>query len=774
MLSTQSCRLQGSQTARFIAVAWFAGVSVGFVHADFLRGDANRDGTFNISDAITQVKVSLGAGRPLSCADAADANDDGRVNLADALTAIQYLLFDGVRPAYPGPFTTGPDLTCDPLDCADAEVSTPGVLLSEIMYQQRLTNSQSPAEFVELYNRTDVDIDLGGHLFTDGVRFAFPDGTVIPARDFLLVVRDADIPTWRREPAASKVVGSFEGTLSNGGERVTLNNGECLAETVRYDDRSPWPIGADGYAPSLERIDYTAPADDFHSWRTSLSRRIAVGRAGTAGVENTTLGTPTHPTLVAATLDPAQPRSTDEVALTVRLDGSGEAVTSVRLRWEGLVEDTVTEMQAVVMALGASNDEVTEFSATLPRRPSQSFVRWNLEVELHGRDSTIFLPHHGDEVPVRSYFVYDGEIPAKLPILWIFPPLDSGLLPEVLGRDLELAAVAIKEEGEMFPQFFDGTAVSRKLKSFGAVQGHNLKFLKGSEYRYDPSGDRSLNVLFERNAAELHTEHLGFQVYRDAGALAPWARWFRVLDYSPWAPEGEGHSQCLVFQQVNERFFKMNDLGSDGDLFKTIYGNFAKRNNEDTGRVNLNALFQALNPEDPESRRRGIFNQLDLESFRLYAAISLAISNWDGFHNNHFLYNELTPGSTWKIVPWDLDKVFDCPEFELTYPADGVSVCIQRPPNSLMIAYLSQPDLLELYLQTIRDLIGLGGAFHPETVFPKIDAFETLLLEDLELQEASMGNTREARRGQIVGSSANLRDRITARVASLRKLLQAE
>ena len=50
-------------------------------------------------------------------------------------------------------------------------------------------------------------------------------------------------------------LGNFTGTLSNGGERVTLSDSKGnTIDSVKYGDRSPWPVGADGYSASLERI----------------------------------------------------------------------------------------------------------------------------------------------------------------------------------------------------------------------------------------------------------------------------------------------------------------------------------------------------------------------------------------------------------------------------------------------------------------------------------------------------------------------------------------
>ena len=84
----------------------------------FLRGDANRDGTVDIADAMTILSTFLGGEEweSLVCQKAADANDDGAVDIADPIYLLDYLLGGGSAPPEPFP-QEGPDLTSDELTC---------------------------------------------------------------------------------------------------------------------------------------------------------------------------------------------------------------------------------------------------------------------------------------------------------------------------------------------------------------------------------------------------------------------------------------------------------------------------------------------------------------------------------------------------------------------------------------------------------------------------------------------------------------------------------
>ncbi|MDO8560041.1 MAG: putative metal-binding motif-containing protein [bacterium] len=85
----------------------------------FRRGDANRSGGLDISDAIFTLKVLfVDPNLKFLCDDAADSNDDGRLDIADAKNTLGYLFTGEGNITLPGPTTPGPDPTADTLGCA--------------------------------------------------------------------------------------------------------------------------------------------------------------------------------------------------------------------------------------------------------------------------------------------------------------------------------------------------------------------------------------------------------------------------------------------------------------------------------------------------------------------------------------------------------------------------------------------------------------------------------------------------------------------------------
>lgn len=88
---------------------------------EFVRGDTNADGNFDISDPIFALSALFVPGSPsATCADASDVNDDGSFDISDAIFALSSLFVPGSpNPAAPFPGCGEDPTDTDPLDCAD-------------------------------------------------------------------------------------------------------------------------------------------------------------------------------------------------------------------------------------------------------------------------------------------------------------------------------------------------------------------------------------------------------------------------------------------------------------------------------------------------------------------------------------------------------------------------------------------------------------------------------------------------------------------------------
>ena len=152
----------------------------------------------------------------------------------------------------------------------------PLVIINEIMFHP----SSGEAEFVELYNRSTVEIDLSGWSFSDGIVFTFAPGSTIAAGGYVLIDA-ADF-----SPSA----------MDDGGECLTLINGDgIVVESVCYEGTAPWYQEAAGFGPSLARRDANSYGNDPNAWEPGTS-------GGTPGSSNRTLDItpPSIPQILAA------------------------------------------------------------------------------------------------------------------------------------------------------------------------------------------------------------------------------------------------------------------------------------------------------------------------------------------------------------------------------------------------------------------------------------------------------------------------------------------
>lgn len=84
----------------------------------FHRGDANADGTTDISDAITILgRLFLGTSS-IPCGKAADVNDDGSLDISDAVYLLSFKFLGGPPPPEPS-MSCGTDRTPDDLTCEE-------------------------------------------------------------------------------------------------------------------------------------------------------------------------------------------------------------------------------------------------------------------------------------------------------------------------------------------------------------------------------------------------------------------------------------------------------------------------------------------------------------------------------------------------------------------------------------------------------------------------------------------------------------------------------
>ena len=416
----------------------------------------------------------------------------------------------------------------------------------------------------------------------------------------------------------------------------------------------------------------------------------------------------------------------------------------------------------MVMQKVADAPGTVTYEAEIPPNPSQSLIRFNAVVSLKTGNQLI-LPFYADTKPFESYFVYDGEVQSLLQVAW---PYFTGQ-SNIIEKPRQVTGVVIQPTDSIHPVVFDGAEV------YASRNGNKIKFLKGEEYR----GDRTL-VLFPETSSGGTTsgfstafrENLGYWYFGQFGLTSSRTDWYRVI-------VGNQHSQQLLSQQINTTFLEQHGFNPDGDLFKRNYvsPNWENQNNLETGTKSINALEQAIRKTDQNELHEALTNNLTVDEFIAYCVVSVLTSNWDGFHNNNWMYLE-PETNKWHIFPWDLDKTWGFTdenpmfaEMPVEFPTNGRAKYAGREAGPITGPLNRDTIYHQQYLDRLA--YEMTHTFTEEFLFKKIQENESLLQEDLLLQEKLTGEKDNETRQRITESYNIIRNFIQLRRAYLNKQL---
>ncbi len=138
--------------------------------------------------------------------------------------------------------------------------------ITEIMYNPVGGDAY---EFLELQNVGNVAIDISGFSFVNIV-YTFPPQTFLAPGAVIVLGSSSSPGNWTNRYPGVAVFGRFDGTLSNGGEKLAiLDPHGNTVYSLDYDDERGWPTAADGQGYSLEVIDPFGDPDDPANWRAS-------------------------------------------------------------------------------------------------------------------------------------------------------------------------------------------------------------------------------------------------------------------------------------------------------------------------------------------------------------------------------------------------------------------------------------------------------------------------------------------------------------------------
>lgn len=158
-----------------------------------------------------------------------------------------------------------------PDPCATAP---PQLVISEVNYDSDGDNN--PSNWLEIYNPSGTEIDLSNFKINrKGDQYKIPQGTTIAAMDYLVLADSLNKFKFTMEcPPENVHPFDTELNFSNGGDLISIYSGfsndyGCLVDSVRYNDKAPWPIDIGGSGNTIELIDVNLDNSDPTNWAAS-------------------------------------------------------------------------------------------------------------------------------------------------------------------------------------------------------------------------------------------------------------------------------------------------------------------------------------------------------------------------------------------------------------------------------------------------------------------------------------------------------------------------
>lgn len=164
------------------------------------------------------------------------------------------------------------------------------LVISEIMYDPATPTaaeelagfpSDSFFEYLEIFNTSDMNVDLSEVTFTDGISFSFANSAITslaPGARALIVRNTAGFTQRYGAGLAGLIAGEFSGGLAGNGERIVMEGSLGVIADITYDNNFPWPKSSNGEGPSLVYLTGATEPGLASNWRPSVD---TLGSPGT-------------------------------------------------------------------------------------------------------------------------------------------------------------------------------------------------------------------------------------------------------------------------------------------------------------------------------------------------------------------------------------------------------------------------------------------------------------------------------------------------------------
>jgi len=316
-------------------------------------------------------------------------------------------------------------------DCPASEMAAKySIYASEFMYHpvKEITRFEIH-EFMEFFNNEDISVDMEGWRIASGggrhtsVRFQFPANSVVPPKTYFVIAKDIDALRSIYPLQNVLTFGPYDGELANGGDRIGLFDSNGIGiELVEYDDKFPWPIGADALGASgsdlginttqfqykglsLNRVSFNVTTSKKYNWIAQLPTPglINIGSRATPlpivtemnitqsinGIIEKTFFKPGYPTTIMVKFGPKNLVSTPTL--------------------EYYIEDLYQDNEAII-SIPMTDDSGDIYHAVIPAMAANAIVRFRIKghhIEVQGL--VVLSPRSNDPMPWHGFFVAPAD-----------------------------------------------------------------------------------------------------------------------------------------------------------------------------------------------------------------------------------------------------------------------------------------------------------------------------------------------------------------------------
>ena len=596
--------------------------------------------------------------------------------------------------------------------------AAPAVVFSEIMYHP--ATGGDAAQYIELHNTGDAPVQLAGWRLAGGVRFVFPECTLVPGA--YLVVAAAPDAFREQYPEVKLVLGGWRGALSRNGEFLVLADANgYTVESLHYADEGEWAERArvndlghagwvwrarhDGDGRSLERVQPALPAGSGANWAASQTDGGSPGRANTAAQDDIA------PLLLKPAHAPALPRSTDPVLFSVEVTDEKDAglAASVYLR-----ESADAPWRQVALAEEAPG----YFAAEAGPFPEGAVVEYYYAAEDASGNTRTWPPPtapDGEQNANAFVLVSDKVSPAAVPrYVLAMRAGDRQQLLEIgdgVGGDHE-------SDAQMNATFFAlvNDAVEVRHNVGVRIRGHSNRTNPPNSYRVNFVSD----APFEgRRALALNSNNtwmqiLGSALFREAGVPAAEAWPVRLsINGENDAVPGERMYGCYAALEVFDSAYTDRDFGNGGNLYRCREGAhlryegpapeayqpyyFKQTNRSEDDWRDLIQLVNTLGEAPFEELPQSLETVADADEWWRFFAADALLGNHEagistGKGGDYALYFDSGDGEA-HFIPHDLDNLLEPRRSILTY---GLVPGLRR--------VFAHPGLVQRYYSALETL----------------------------------------------------------------------